>query len=233
MILLLKLLMDILSGTFPFFALHLSDSGSFPPPLDKSEESECLMKIKEGNAQARDRLIEHNLRLVAHIVKKFNSPYSEQDDLISVGTIGLIKAVNSFDINKNIRFATYASKCIENEILMYFRQQKKSSQDFSINDPIETDSEGNPITLMEIVKVDDTIADDIDLEIKIEKLKKCIAQLKDEREKTIIVLRYGMNGAKPLTQKETAKLLGISRSYVSRIEKKTLAELRRMIDSTD
>lgn len=215
---------------FLYLTLHLNTASSFPPPLSKSEERECIIKIKEGDNQARNKLIEHNLRLVAHIIKKYYSNCYEQEDLISIGSIGLIKAINSFDYEKGTRLATYAARCIENEILMYFRQNKKTSQDVSLNEPIESDSDGNPITLMDVMFSDDTIADDLDRKIKIKNLKRYIEYLKNEKEKTIIIKRYGLDGRKPLTQREIAKSMGISRSYVSRIEKRALINLREMFD---
>ncbi|MBQ7654866.1 MAG: RNA polymerase sporulation sigma factor SigK, partial [Clostridia bacterium] len=196
-----------------YVTLHLNTNSSFPPPMSKSEEAECLQRMKNGDLNAKNKLIEHNLRLVAHIIKKYYSNYFEQDDLISIGSIGLIKAINSFDYEKGTRLATYAAKCIENEILMYFRSTKKSSQDVSLNEPIESDSDGNPITLMDVMYSDDTIADDIDLKIKIKKLSRYIDYLTNEKEKTIIIKRYGLDGKKPLTQREIAKSMGISRSY--------------------
>ena len=214
----LNILIDIISKGFLFFALHIKNSGAFPPALSASEEKECL----------KNKLIEHNLRLVAHVIKKYSAS-NEQDDLISIGTIGLIKAVNTFDESKGIKLATYASKCIENEVLMYFRSQRKISQDISINEPIDSDSEGNPLTLMDILSVEDTIAEEIDDKIMIKKLYKFIEEIKDEREKTIIVLRYGLYGMMPLTQKQIAAKLGISRSYVSRIEKKIIEKLRKQL----
>lgn len=210
-----------------FFALHINNSGTFPPALSSKEEKEYLEKYKNGDMKAKDIIIEHNLRLVAHITKKYCSNSNEQDDLISIGTIGLIKAVNTFDESKGIKLATYASKCIENEVLMYFRGQKKTSQDVSINEPIDSDSEGNPLTLMDIICVEDTIADEINTKIQVNQLYKYIEELKDEREKTIIILRYGLYGCVPLTQKQIAKKLNISRSYVSRIEKKVIERLRK------
>ncbi|MBQ3004383.1 MAG: RNA polymerase sporulation sigma factor SigK [Clostridia bacterium] len=210
-----------------YFALHLSNSGSFPPPLSAEKERECFEKWKSGDTSAKDELIEHNLRLVAHVIKKYSSNFSEQDDLISIGTIGLIKAINTFNCEKGTRLATYAARCIENEILMHFRSQKKIAQDVSISEPIDIDSEGNPLTLMDIIYCEDTIADDIDLKMKSEYLRKFISEMKDEREKQIIILRYGMNGRRPLTQREVAKKLDISRSYVSRLEKKALESMRR------
>lgn len=222
-----SLIMDIISKGFLFFALHIKGGNSFPPALSAKEERELLIKFKDGDLQAKNKLIEHNLRLVAHIIKKYYSNSSEQDDLISIGTIGLIKAVNTFDESKGIKLATYASKCIENEVLMYFRSQKKTSQDISINEPIDSDSDGNPLTLMDIICVEDTIADEINDKIQTMKLYESIDELDDEREKSIIILRYGLYGCTPLTQKQIAKKLNISRSYVSRIEKKVIEKLRK------
>ena len=169
--------MDIISKGFLFFALHIDNGNSFPPALTSSEEKEYLEKMRSGDLKAKNSIIEHNLRLVAHITKKYSSDINEQDDLISIGTIGLIKAVNTFDENKGIKLATYASKCIENEILMYFRNQKKTSQDVSINEPIDSDSEGNPLTLMDIICTEDTISDDIDKKITVNKLYQYIDEI--------------------------------------------------------
>ncbi len=223
-----NLIIDIISKGFLFFALHIKNSGSFPPALSAEKEKEYIKKYKNGDLQAKNILIEHNLRLVAHIIKKYSAA-SEQDDLISIGTIGLIKAVNTFDDEKGIKLATYASKCIENEVLMYFRSQRKNAQDISINEPIDADSEGNPLTLMDILSVEDTIAEEIDDKLMVNKLYKFVEAIKDEREKTIIVLRYGLYGKIPLTQKQIAEKLGISRSYVSRIEKKIIEKLRKQL----
>lgn len=223
----LSLLLEIISKGFLFFALHIKNSNSFPPALTAKEESEYLMKYKNGDLQAKNIIIEHNLRLVAHITKKYCSNTNDQDDLISIGTIGLIKAVNTFDGSKGIKLATYASKCIENEVLMYFRSQKKSAQDISINEPIDTDGDGNPLTLMDIISIEDTIADEIDDKIMAKKLYNYIETLDNEREKTIIIMRYGLYDTVPLTQKQIAKKLNISRSYVSRIEKKVIEKLRK------
>ena len=213
-----------------FLMLHLENAGSFPKPLTAAQEREALEKMKQGDTSARDKLVEHNLRLVVHIIKKYYANYSDQDDLISIGTIGLIKAVNSFDSDKGTRLATYASRCIENEILMYFRNQKKSAQDVSMNEPIDVDAQGNPLTLSEIIFTDDTIVDDIDKKLKLERLRQAVAGIEDPREKLIIVRRYGLDGRMPLTQREIAKQLNISRSYVSRIEKKVLHNLRKAFD---
>ncbi len=222
-----NIILDIISRGFLFFALHINNGNSFPHALSAKEEKEYFDKFKNGDLNAKNTLIEHNLRLVAHIVKKYHSSSDEQDDLISIGIIGLIKAVNSFDNNKGIKFATYASKCIENEVLMHYRSKRKNSNEISINEPIDTDSEGNPLTLIDIISIDDTIVEDIDKNINIKKLYKFIEELNDEREKTIIILRYGLYGTIPLTQKQVADKLDISRSYVSRIEKRVLEKLKR------
>ena len=216
----------VLSG-FIFFVLHVTGSGSFPRPLTAQEEKECLEKMQKGDASAKATLIEHNLRLVAHIIKKYYSGSNEQDDLISIGTIGLIKAVNTFDSSKGIRLSSYAARCIENEVLMYFRASRKNSQDISINEPIDTDKDGNVLTLMDIMATEDNILDNLDSRIKSEQLKKYIQEVLSSRERSIIQLRYGLDGNKPLTQREVAQKLGISRSYVSRIEKKALSSLYR------
>lgn len=220
-------LLRLVSQAFLFFALHIHNSGSFPPPLSAEEEKNYLSLWHNGDKAARGILIERNLRLVAHIIKKYYSSYAEQDDLISVGTIGLIKAINTFDSSKGTRLATYAARCIENEILMYFRSQKKTAQDISMSEPIDTDSEGNPLTLIDIISTDDTIAEDLDRRIKTEKLLRFVDEIANQREKATIVMRYGLDGKEPMTQREVAKLMNISRSYVSRIEKRAIENLRR------
>lgn len=211
-----------------YFALHITGGGSFPKPLSKEEELECLKAIQEGDEAARSKLIEHNLRLVAHIIKKYYSTYRDQEDLISIGTIGLIKAVSSFDYTKGTKFATYASRCIENEILMHFRNKKKSAHDVSISDPIDTDKDGNSITLMDIMPDESNILESIDLNMKSHKLYDFMNQHLDEREQKILTLRYGLYGTVPMTQREVAKKLDISRSYVSRIEKKAIGILQKL-----
>lgn len=226
----LNLILEIISKGFLFFALHIRSTGSFPPALSSKEEAIYFEKFKQGDMQAKNILVEHNLRLVAHIIKKYHSSSEEQDDLISIGTIGLIKAVNTFDNTKGIKFATYASKCIENEVLMHYRAKKKSSNEVSISEPIDVDSEGNPLTLIDIISIEDTIADDIDRNIKVRQLYEYVEELNDEREKTIIILRYGLYGTVPLTQKQVAHKLDISRSYVSRIEKRVLEKLRKRFE---
>lgn len=227
----LSLLTALVSKGMLFFALHIRNGNSFPPALSLKDEQKLIKDFKNGNVDAKNKLIEHNLRLVAHIVKKYYSENEEQDDLISIGTIGLIKAINSFDDTKGIKLATFASRCIENEILMYFRSKKKNSQEMSISEPIDTDSEGNPLTLIDIISHDSDIADDIDLKIKTEMLYGFIEEITDEREKTIIVLRYGLYNTVPLTQNQVAKRLNISRSYVSRIEKKIIERLRKKFNA--
>ena len=183
-------LLGFLGQYICFFILHVCGGGSFPKPLTEKQERECLEKSANGDIAARNMLVEHNLRLVAHIIKKYYETQSEQDDLVSIGTIGLIKAINTFDMNKNIKLSSYASRCIENEILMHFRNAKKSAQDISLNEEL------------------------------------------NEREQKIIVLRYGLDGKEALTQKSVAKMLGISRSYVSRIETKALKQLRKRFETS-
>ena len=218
------LLMYALSNLY-YFALHICSTNSFPKPLSASEELECIKKISAGDETAKTKLIEHNLRLVAHIMKKYYSACKDQEDLISIGTIGLIKAANTFDYEKGTKFATYASRCIENEILMYFRSRKKTLNDVYINDPLDTDSEGNCLTLMDLISDSESMIDIIDLKIKSDKLYKLLNEKLTKRERRIIIMRYGLYDTAPLTQRETAKHLGISRSYVSRIEKKALQTL--------
>lgn len=215
-----------------FFILHVCKSGTFPRPLSQKEEREYLLKFKENHdIDARNKLVEHNLRLVAHIIKKYYLTQNDQDDLVSIGTIGLIKAINTFDIEKNIKLSSYASRCIENEILMHFRNNKKSSQDISLNEAIDIDKDGNPLTLMDIMTGDDNLFENVDIKINSEKLSQYINSSLSEREKTIIILRYGLGGKQPLTQREVAKKLNISRSYVSRIEKKALETLRKKYEN--
>ncbi len=196
-----------------FYILHVCSGGSFPKPLSKKEEEYYLERLKEGDNEARNKLVEHNLRLVAHIIKKYYGTKCEQDDLVSIGTIGLIKAINTFKPDKKIRLSSYASRCIENEILMHLRAVKKTERDVSLNETIDTDKDGNPLTLMDIMKVDDNILDELDMKLNSKKLGQYITEELNSREKTVIILRYGLNGKKPMTQKEIAKMLDISRSY--------------------
>lgn len=218
--------MKIASAVY-YFALHVKGAGSFPPPLSAEREAELLEKSRNGDDDARNELIEHNLRLVAHIVKKYYNTGADQDDMISIGTIGLIKAVSTFNADKGIHLATYASRCIENEILMFFRNQKKTTQDVFISDPIDTDKDGNTLTLIDVIADKSDIADEIDTKIKVEKLRVILPVCLTERERLIIEMRYGLCGREELTQREIAKKLNISRSYVSRIEKSALEKLRK------
>ncbi len=225
----LAFLLSVLAG-MSFSVLSAGEQNKFPPPLDKKEENELFRRLQsDKDMNAREKLIEHNLRLAAHIVKKYYSGNPQQEDLLSIGTIGLIKAVDSFNPENGARFATYGAKCIQNEILMYFRSQKKLAQEVSINETIDIDKEGNPLTYIDIIKCDDTIADDIDTKIKITKASEYIMQGLSEREREIIILRYGLGNRAPITQREAAERLGISRSYVSRIEKNALEKIRRVL----
>jgi RNA polymerase sporulation-specific sigma factor len=210
-----------------YLALHLTQGNSFPKPLSPQEERECLERIRQGDQAAKDKLIEHNLRLVAHIIKRYYANMRDQEDLISIGTIGLIKAASTFNYEKGAKFATYASRCIENEILMHFRSLKKTSQDVFISDPIDTDKEGNSLTLQDIMSDDENIFEQIDLRLRAERMHKFIDSRLSAREKEILKMRYGLFGHKPMTQREVAAKMNISRSYVSRIEKKAIDTLRR------
>jgi len=214
-----------------FFAGYISTKTSFPLPLTPKEEKEYLIKFKNGDEKAKNILIERNLRLVAHIAKKYNGSNIDQDDLISVGSIGLIKGINSFNMDRGTQLATYASRCIENEILMFIRSNKKVNKEISLNEPIGTDKEGNEISLVDILGTDaDSVTDQVEIRLKIEKLYKRISKVLDKREKAVIELRYGLYGLMPLTQMKIAKRLNISRSYVSRIEKKALCKLFEAIN---
>ena len=225
-------LLELLGQYVCFFILHVCGGGAFPKPLPEKKEREYLLRMKQGDLTARGKLIEHNLRLVAHIIKKYYGKQGEQDDLVSIGTIGLIKAIDTFDTGKNIRLSSYASRCIENEILMHFRAAKKTAQDISLNETNDTDKDGNPLTLLDIMAVDDHILDDLDQKLNKQKLGRFINEELTEREKKIIILRYGLDGKEPMTQKNVAKLLNISRSYVSRIETKALKQLRKRFENS-
>lgn len=204
---------------------------SFPKPLSTKEEADYLRRCKEGEKEARDKLIEHNLRLVAHIVKKYNMVDKETDDLISIGTIGLIKAIDTFDDEKGIRLATYASRCIDNELLMMLRSGKRLAKEVYLYDPIGSDREGNEINLLDIIEAAEVdIVENIVLEEDIKKLYNMIDKVLTDREREIICLRYGLSNRKEVTQREIANKLGISRSYVSRIEKKALKKLRECFE---
>ena len=208
------------------FSLRISGGGSFPKPLSAAEERDWLERYAHGDPDARNVLIERNLRLVAHIIKKYYTQSADQEDLISIGTIGLIKGISTFDASKGARLATYAARCIENEILMYFRSQKKLQGEISLSDSIDTDKDGNALELMDVVGVDDTMLDDLHDRDNAIRVQQLIRELLTPREAEIIRLRYGLGGTIPLTQREVASLFGISRSYVSRIEKRALEKLR-------
>ncbi len=218
--------LSYLSQYIFLFILHLAHGESFPKPLKKDEEQRFLEQAAQGNIAARNTLVEHNLRLVAHIIKKYYQNYDGQEDLVSIGTIGLIKAINTYDLSKNIKLSSYASRCIENEILMHFRGNRKSSQNVSLNDTIDTDKDGNPLTLIDILASDMNVAENVDTKMQLEVLNNYIDDVLTPREKEVIVKRYGLGGGDVLTQRELAQSLSISRSYISRIEKKALEKLR-------
>ena len=213
------------------FILHICGNGKFPKPLSEEKEKEYLLKSKNGDIKARNILVEHNLRLVAHIIKKYYAVNVDQDDLVSIGTIGLIKAINTFDMDKNIKLSSYASRCIENEILMHFRNLKKSSQNVSLEDAVDIDKDGHTLKLMDLLSIDDDFADNLDKKLNLQKINKYLTETLTKRELQIINLRYGLNGSKPLTQREVSSIMNISRSYVSRIEKKALEKLKARYDS--
>lgn len=217
--------------TAVFFTGYIANSQSFPHPLSVEEEKKYLELFNKGDEEARNILIERNLRLVAHIAKKYNIGNIDNDDMISIGTIGLIKAITSFDPDKGIRLATYAARCIENEILMYLRATKKFQNEVSLHEPIGTDKEGNEISLMDIIGSEESIDDKVALKFQVKKLYKKIAEVLRGREKTIIELRYGLANGTNKTQREIAKMLGISRSYVSRIEKKAINKLNKELQN--
>lgn len=213
-----------------FFALYFDGNNNFPKPLSKKEEAECIKKVAEGDIKAREKLIEHNLRLVVYIVKKHYSESKEQEDLISIGTIGLIRAVETFSENRNTNFSTYAGKCIDNQIKMYFRKIKHQQNEIYLDAPIEVDKDGNALTIADIFKDMTDVSKEVDLRIDLQKLYRYINESLDEREKMILCSRYGLNSTKgfpnkAMTQREVAEKLNISRSYVSRIEKKALKKL--------
>ncbi|GAB1477010.1 RNA polymerase sporulation sigma factor SigK [Bacillota bacterium] len=217
----------LLSNPLVLLSSYVSVTNSFPKPLTEEEEFYYLTLLEEGDKAAKSLLVEHNLRLVAHIAKKYNAAGCSPDDLISIGTIGLIKAVNTYNRKKEVRLATYAAKCIENEILMHLRISKKCKAEVSLNDPIGIDKDGNEISFIDILgdNVEDII-DGIDTRIKIGKLYKAIKEHLNEREQIVVIKRFGLDGGPCQTQREIAKQLGISRSYVSRIEKKSVAKLK-------
>ena len=208
-----------------FYALQLS-TGSFPKPLTEAEEQHYLELSAAGDLEARNILIERNLRLVAHIMKKYYSQTADQEDLISIGTIGLIKGITTFDASKGAKLATYAARCVENEILMYFRSQKKSSQDVSLSDCIEGGSDGSPLERMDVISDDCDLLEMVTSRESVVQLRKAVATCLTDQERLVITLRYGLDGNLPKRQREVAEVTGISRSYVSRIEKRALEKLK-------
>ena len=206
--------------------LGISTPQKFPPPLTAAEEREAFAAKAGGDMAAREKLILHNLRLVAHIVRKYYGAAKNSEDLVSIGTIGLVKAVDSFDPKNGARFATYGAKCIQNEILMHFRAQKKLSLEVSINETIDVDRDGNPLTYIDVIATEDDVEGEVDRSIRSARVRRLVDTVLNEREREIITLRYGLSGEEPLTQREVAAKLGISRSYVSRIEKGALGTLK-------
>lgn len=215
-----------LFSSFVHFILGINTPQSYPPPLSAKEEDKLFIEKENGSQKAREKLILHNLRLVSHIVRKYYSTAKCQEDLVSIGTLGLIKAVDSFKRSGGARFATYASKCIQNEILMHFRSQRKLSLEVSLNDVIDVDRDGNPLTYLDVVSSDEVLELDVAKKCMQDKTIKIINRILEPREKQIIFMRFGIGGRKPMTQKRVAEVLGISRSYVSRIEKNAIAKIR-------
>ena len=212
-----------------FYSLQLS-TGSFPKPLTAQEERHYLALAAAGDENARNVLIERNLRLVAHIMKKYYAQTADQEDLISIGTIGLIKGISSFDASKGARLATYAARCVENEILMYFRSQKKSAQDVSLSDYIETGTDGAALSLMDVVSDETDLLEQVCTRESVIRLRRAVANCLTDQERQVVNLRYGLDGAPPKRQREVAQITGISRSYVSRIEKRALEKLREALE---
>ena len=208
---------------------YIGGADPLPQPLTREEEAELLQKLPTDDGTVRSILIERNLRLGSHIVKKYYSRTNDTEDLVSIGTIGLIKAIDSFDPSKGTRLATYASRCIENEILMYFRAQRKTSGEVHLGDAIEIDKDGNPLTLQDVIRDERDMEQELEQKIRWEKVRRYIEAMPEGREREILVLRYGLDNQKPLTQREVAQRLNISRSYVSRIEKSVLTAIRRAV----
>lgn len=210
--------------------LGISTQQSFPPAMSTEKEKECFVKMKSGDENARQKLILHNLRLVSHIVRKYYSASKNQEDLVSIGTIGLVKAVDTYNTDNGTRFATYAAKCIQNEILMSFRAEKKHASDISINETIDVDRDGNPLAYIDVISSDENVSEETERRIMSERALKCIKTVLTLRERQIIIMRYGLCGTEELTQREIAEKLGISRSYVSRIEKSALEKLKSALN---
>ena len=215
-----------LFSSFIHFILGISTPAGYPPPLPAEEENRLFVKAEKGDCAAREKLILHNLRLVSHIVRKYYANAKNQEDLVSIGTIGLIKAVDTFRVSGGARFATYAAKWIQNEILMHFRSQKKLASEVSLNDTIDVDRDGNPLTYMDVVCTEESLDSEIARKLTGAKALSLVQSVLDSRSRKIIILRYGLGGRKPMTQRQVAELLSISRSYVSRIEKSALLKLK-------
>ena len=212
-----------------FYSLQLQ-SGSFPKPLSAEEERHYLELSAQGDLEARNILVERNLRLVAHVMKKYYAQTADQEDLISIGTIGLIKGITTFDASKGVRLATYAARCVENEILMYFRSTRKSAQDVSLSDYIETGTDGAPLELMDVICEDCDLLEQVSDREAVFRLRQAMGRCLTEQERTVVILRYGLGGRAPLRQRQVAERLGISRSYISRIEKRALQKLRKELE---
>ena len=212
---------------------YIGGSDVLPPPLKGEEELLALEELGQGSEQAKQRLIEHNLRLVVYIARRFESTGVNLEDLISIGTIGLIKGIGNYRREKNIKLATYASRCIENEILMYFRSRRKSSQDVSLSDYIETGADGTALSLMEVVREEDDLLEQVEARENARKLRRAVDSVLTDQEREVVVLRYGLDGRPPQRQREVADRTGISRSYVSRIEKKALEKLRKAMEQPE
>ena len=221
----LSTIFSMFSG-FIHLILGINTPTSFPPPLSATEERDCFIKAENGDEGARQKLILHNLRLVSHIVRKYYSASKNQEDLVSIGTIGLIKAVDSFKIANGAKFATYAARCIQNEILMHFRSQKKLASEISLDDTIDVDKDGNPLSYIDVIKSEDDLEVDVQRKLTSAKAVRLVSSILTPRERVIITLRYGLSEKKPMTQREVAQKLNISRSYVSRLEKSALEKLR-------
>ena len=217
----------LLSSLFYSLQLH---TGSFPKPLSAEEERVYLERCAQGDLEARNILVERNLRLVAHVMKKYYAQTADQEDLISIGTIGLIKGITTFDASKGARLATYAARCVENEILMYFRTQRKSALDVSLSDYIETGADGAPLELMDVICEDCDLLEQVSSREAVLRLRRAVEQCLTEQEREVVVLRYGLGGRVPLRQRQVAERLGISRSYISRIEKRALQKLRKELE---
>ena len=228
----LEMLCAVLCRLF-FFTGAVRDESSYPKPLSKEEEERCLLLARGGDKNARDKLVRHNMRLVAHVVKKYTGA-AETDDMISVGSIGLIKAVDSYEPSRGTRLATYTARCIENEILMFIRAGKKHKANLSLSDPVGTDKDGNELTLMDLLfEKEDKVFGQVERSLMQEKFLAAVRRLLNERETVIVCLRYALTGGAPLPQREVARRLKISRSYVSRIEKRALEKLRAGLDRED